>query len=270
MAILTISRQFGDRSKDLGTELAVRLGYTCIDRSLILADMKALGRQWEKSEEEFGDHYPGIWERYDWSFQAYVALTQSLILNYGLQNRVILLGRGSNFLFKGIPYALRIRFMTPKTVRAQNLLQQQDMTPDKAEWLIDRADHEMMRAVQLIYGKKIDDPAEYDLVFNQETYSEDELIRVVSDALLQKEKFETPEALKMLQLRAIAAKVKAGIATNPQLLIPTLEVEVISDTVVLRGVIHNPKEHQQIEEAAKKLAGDVPVKCELHYRGSRI
>ena len=65
---------------------------------------------------------------------------------------------------------------------------------------------------------------------------------------------------------ALAAKVKAGIATNPHFLIPTFDVVTSAEGIILRGIIHSPSEHKEIEKQAKKLAGDVLIKSELHYR----
>ncbi|RPI76893.1 MAG: transport-associated protein, partial [Desulfobacteraceae bacterium] len=69
MAILTISREYGSGAGAWGRSLAGRLGYEYIDRSRILADMKALGKEWEKYDEEYSRNYPTFWERYDRSYQ---------------------------------------------------------------------------------------------------------------------------------------------------------------------------------------------------------
>jgi len=50
------------------------------------------------------------------------------------------------------------------------------------------------------------------------------------------------------------------------MLVPTLEVIPMKDTIVIKGVVHSAKEHKAIEEEAKRIAGDINVKCELHYR----
>jgi hypothetical protein len=67
-------------------------------------------------------------------------------------------------------------------------------------------------------------------------------------------------------MRALAATIKAGIATNLRFFIPTLDVFYDGIDVVLRGVTHTPKEHRRIEDTAKELAGGISVRCELHYR----
>ena len=50
--------------------------------------MSAQGSQWEEFGKEFDEHYPNVWERFDWSFTGFVALSQSIILNYALKDNV--------------------------------------------------------------------------------------------------------------------------------------------------------------------------------------
>jgi osmotically-inducible protein OsmY len=94
----------------------------------------------------------------------------------------------------------------------------------------------------------------------------DEAVKEVKAALAERQERDTEEARKLLQMRALAAKVKAGIATNPKFFIPIFDVFTEGGTIVLRGVTHTPKEHKHIEEAARELAGGLPIRCELHYR----
>lgn len=49
-------------------------------------------------------------------------------------------------------------------------------------------------------------------------------------------------------------------------LVSTLEVTVEKGTLVLRGVVRDSKQKKRVEEAAMKLAEDVPLQFNLHYR----
>jgi len=267
MAIITISREVGSEGKEIGQSVAESLDYEYIDRSQILNDMKAVDKHWEELGEELDEHSPSVWERYDWSFRGFVALTQSIILNYGLRDRLVLMGRGGNFLFKDVPYALRIRISMPKEARIERVMKEEDLGRDTACWLIKKVDKEMAKAVYLIYGKDREDPAEYDMRFDLGVKTKEEVIEMIIKASVEKDTLNTEQARKALRMRAIAAKVKAGIATNPSFLIPTLDVEVAAESIVVNGIVHNLKEHKKVEEKAKELAGDIPVKCKLHYRG---
>jgi len=256
MAILTVSREFGSGGRDIGQAVAKQLGYEYVNKEKILDDIRPLGKKWEEWGKNLDEHCPTVWEKYDWSFRGFTALLQSHILNYALKDNVVIMGRGGNFLLKDIPYALRIRVMKRESVDR-----------DTAKWLAERTDKERSCLIHSIYGKKWDDPAEYDMVFDTGIKTVGEITNIVKDALLAKEKFNTAEAKKILTMKTVAAEIKAGILTEPAFFVPILDVYYDGKNLILRGVIHNPKEHKKIEDKAKEIAGDIPLKCELHYRG---
>ena len=271
MAILTIARKYGSGGREIGQAIAEQLNYDYIDRRRILDDMRAEGKQWEERAKQFDENYPKIWERYDWSFRGFVALNQSYFLNYALKDKVVIMGRGGNFLLKGIPCILRVRVIAPIEKRIEKVMEREGVNSENARWLIEKADHEMAGAIYLIYGRNWDNPAEYEMVFDTDIQTTDAIITIIKNGLLEKEKFNTEKARKILQLRVLAAKIKAEITTNSQYSISVLDVDpkeggMIEKGLVIRGIIHNQDDIKKIEETAKKLAGDIPIDCELQYR----
>jgi cytidylate kinase len=271
MAILTIARKYGSGGREIGQAIAEQLKYDYIDRRRILDDMKAEGKQWEERAKYFDENYPNLWERYEWSFRGFVALNQSYFLDYALKDKVVIMGRGGNFLLKDIPFVLRVRVIAPIERRIEKVMEKERVNTENARWLIEKADHEMARAIYLIYGREWDNPEEYERVFDTSIQSNDEIITAIKNALLEKEKSNTEKARKILQLRALAAKIKAEITTNPQYNLSVFDVDpkeegMIKKGLVLRGIVHNQDDVKKIEEEAKKLAGDIPVEFELQYR----
>ena len=271
MAILTIARKYGSGGREIGQAIAHQVNYDYIDRGRILNDMRAEGKQWEEQAKHFDENYPDLWERYDWSFRGFVALNQSYFLSYASKDKTVIMGRGGNFLLKGIPFVLRVRIIAPIEKRMEKVMEREGVNNENARWLIEKADHEMAGAIYLIYGRDWDNPAEYEMVFDTGIQTPDEIITTIKNGLLEKEKFNTEKASKILQLRALAAKIKAEITTDPRYSISVLDVDpkeegLIEKGLILRGTIHNQKDIKLIEEIAKKLAGDVPIECELQYR----
>jgi len=91
-----------------------------------------------------------------------------------------------------------------------------------------------------------------------------EIIQIIKNDLKIKEQFAAED--KTVRMRAEAARVRASLLANPKFFIPTLDVYHEGEGIVMRGVVHSPKEHKAVEEEAKRLAKDVPIRCELHYR----
>jgi cytidylate kinase len=266
MATLTISRQHGSSGRQIGQEIAGEIGYQYIDREQILADIRSKNQDWEKWEKEFSEHNPTIWERYDWSFRGFVALQQSLIFDYALKDNVVIMGRGANFLLKDIPYVLKVRFEAPLDKRIEMVQERENTDRATAQWMIKKLDRESKGFIGTVYGADWNVHTYYDVIFNTSVQSADVIMASLKASLAEKDQLKTEEAIKTLKMKAAAFHVKAGILTNSKFFVPTLNVFASNDTIVLKGVVHNPKEYKSIEDEARRLAGDVPVKCELNYR----
>ena len=272
MAILTISREYGSGGKEIGQAVSELMGYQYIDRQRILEDMGKVGPQWEEQAKYFDEIQPSTWERYKWSFRGFVALNQYHILNYALQDNVVIMGRGGNFLLKEISYALRVRTVAPIEKRIETVMKWEGETSSEhARWLIEKADKDMAGTVYMIYGSQWDDPKQYDMVFDTGILSYDEIISSIKDKLKKKEQFKTEETKKVLKLKVLAAKIKADIAINTKFFISSLNVDfkekgLVKYGLILRGVVHDQNDIKHIEDKAKELSGDVPIECDIQYR----
>jgi len=265
-AVLTISREFGSGGREIGQTIARELSYEYVDRDTILADIRKDGPKWEQWAKDLDEHCPTVWEKYDWSFRGFASLVQWHILEHAQKGGVVIMGRGGNFLLKGVPHAYRIRVTAPLEARIERIVKRETVDQDTAQWLCEKTDHERACFLHAVYGGRWDDPANYDAVISVAGQSVDSSVAEVKSGLAGRELAGTEEARKTLRLLAAAARVKAGIATNPRLFIPVFDVLPDGEGLVLRGITHTPKEHRRIEDEAGKLAGGLRLRCELHYR----
>ncbi|OPY89821.1 MAG: cytidylate kinase [Syntrophus sp. PtaU1.Bin208] len=267
MAILTISKEFGSSGTQIGQSVAKLLNYEYISLKQIHEDAKQPGKQWERAAEDYAGGASSLWERFDWSFMSFVALSQSFIFKYALKDNVVIMARGGNVLMRDIPYCLRIRVTAPLEKRVETVALREDISRDLARLIVKKADRELTSALNQMYGGEWDDPATFDFIFNTAQQSLDNVANAVKDACLNKDAFRTDEAVKALQLKAKAYEVKAGIATDPHLLVPTLEVVPQGGGLVVRGVVSSTEEYRGVQDEATRLAGSVPVTFDLHFRG---
>lgn len=263
-AVLTISRQYGSGGREIGQAVAREMGYAYVDREVLLEDIRRAGRKWEQWAAALDEHRPTVWEKFDWSFRGFAALMQQHILEHALRGGVVIMGRGGNFVLRGVPHAYRVHIEAPLEARIERVMKREEVDRETAKWLCERTDRERASFLHAVYGGRWDDPAEYDRLFTVAGASVDGEVREICEAL--KGLPVTEDAMKALRLRAAAARVKAGIATDPTLFLPVFDVLAEEGTLVLRGILHSPKDRQRIEDAAKHLAGDRPLRCELHVR----
>jgi len=267
VAILAISYEFGSGAEEIGRAVEAQLGYEYIALGRVLDEAKKAGGTWERFSREYGEGCPNLWERYDWSFMGFMALAQSLILGHALRDNVVLMTRGASYLLQGIPHALRIRVVAPLERRIERVMARQEISRDTAKLLVKQADWEIASVLRQLYGKKWDDPEAYEIKFDTASRPMEEILELVRTLLAAKDRLKGPEAQRQLEMRALAARIKAAVATNPEFLIPTLEVEVHGEGILMRGVARSIREHRAIDRAVRAVAGPVPVTCEIHYRG---
>jgi cytidylate kinase len=271
MAILTIAREYGSGGKEIGRRVAEEMDYDYVDRGRILEDMKKSGSQWEEQAKQFDENSPDVWERFKWSFRGYVALIQYHILNYALQDKVVIMGRGGNFLLKNVPYAMRVRTESPLKKRVETVMLWEEMNAENAQYLIEKADKEMAGAVYLTYGHSWDDRTQYDMIFDTNLQSYDEIVSIIKEELVRREQLHTPKAQEVLELKALAAKIKADLAIDPAFHISSLSVEFKEEGLVeygllVKGAVHEGDDAAQIKDFVSKVCGAVPVEFDLKYR----
>jgi len=271
MAILTISRQFGCGAEEIGEAIAKELGYTYVDRQMILDDMKQAGGKWEEKAKYFDENTPDLWERHEWSFQGYVALTQCNIYSHALKNNHVIMGRGANFLLKGVKHHLGIRIEAPMQTRIQKITTKYSVNTENAEWLIEKADQEMAGAVYMLYGRAWDDAREYDFHFDTSRNTPEEIVRIVKAAIAEKEKLYSEASQAVISLRLRAAEVRASIATDPTFNTFLLSVKPKEDGMpeyglIMRAVVSDQKDISRLKDVAVKLAGDLSIECDVRTR----
>jgi len=268
MAILTISKEFGSGGTQIGQYAAKLLNYEFISLKKIHEDARQTGQQWERVMEDYDSGYTTLWEKYDWSFMGFVALSQSIIFKHALKDNVVIMARGGNILLHDVPHCLKIRIIAPFEKRVETIAKREDITKESSRLIVEKADRELSYATSQMYGKEGNAPETYDIIFNTEQLNPEDVANTVRIGCIAKDTCKTDEAIKALRLKALAYEVKAGIATNPHFLVPTLEVIPKGQGLVVRAVVHSIKKYNDIQEEALRLAGDVPVTFELHFRGT--
>ena len=268
MAILAITKSHGSGGSKIGQKVADMSGYEFISLKKILDDTKHAGGIWERFVSEYAEDYPTIWDRHDWSFMGFMALLQSVILNYAEQDNKVIMARGACALLKDIPHALRVRITAPVEFRTQEVVRKEALPLKTARLIIQEADRAMQGAMSRLYGEDWNAQENFELKFDTSRIPKADIVEEIRNALNGKEKLNTVEAKRQLHLRTVAAQVKAVIATNPQFLIPTLEVTVEGKMIKIGGVVRSLEEQEEIEKQARIMALPERITTDFQYRGS--
>jgi cytidylate kinase len=266
MATLTISREYGSGGFEIGRRVAERLSYQLVDKERLFQDMERAGPRWARVAREVDEVCPTLWERHDWQYRGYVSQIEDLILGYAVGDNVVIIGRGGSALLRGVPFCLRVRLIAPLEARLQAIMAREGLTREAATRLIAQIDSERACYIKANYGSDWDAEDIYDLTLNTASLTHDRVVDILVENLAAKDRLATPEAKARLALAALGYRLKARIATDPRVLVPTLQVFAEKDTVVVSGIIHTPKELHLLQEIAREVCGDRPVRFDLHRR----
>src|SRR5437667_12913327 len=108
MAIVTISHQMGTGGPEIGLALAKRLDYRYVDQDLISDAARRYGCVEEKLSH-LDESKPSLFERFDVETRRYITVIQTALLEFAEADNIVLMGRGGQWLLRGIPHVPRRR-----------------------------------------------------------------------------------------------------------------------------------------------------------------
>src|SRR5713226_2981683 len=195
MAIVTISHQMGTGGPETGLALAKRLDYRYVDQDLISDAARRYGCVEEKLSH-LDESKPSLFERFDVETRRYITVIQTALLEFAEADNIVLMGRGGQWLLRGIPHALRVRITERFEPRVRNWVRRTaeltGETPNQraATEFVRRDDNDRAGRMKYLYEVDISDPALYDVVINTERLSHDAAAEVI-EGLARRPEFQT-------------------------------------------------------------------------------
>ncbi len=262
MAIVAISHEIGAGGPEIGQQLAGRLGYRYVDQDLVSNAAQKYGLLEEKLAH-LDESKPSLFERFDAETRRYITVIQTALYDFAEQDNVVLMGRGGQWLLRGIPHVLRVRVMAPFDVRVKRLtkklagpLGEQTNSRTVTE-LVRRDDAEKAGRMRYLYEVGITDPALYDLVINTEKLSVTAAVGVVAGVVGQSELTTTEASAQLVADRSLASRVQVALATHPETRKYRITVEARTGVVTLEG----PAAMDEAMDVARSVDGVRDVKA---------
>jgi len=184
MAVLTISRQFGAGGITLGKMIADKLGYTFAHTEIIqeIAKEANVSPQWvEAFEKEAGTKLSRVissmvsqkWidrilkdERGYLDEQIYLDYLVLIIAKMADEDKVVIIGRGSQYILNDHPDAFHILLVDEFENRVKFLVDRYNMTPKKATQVVTSEDKRRLNLYRKLGKMDFDNPNLYHLVLN--------------------------------------------------------------------------------------------------------
>lgn len=240
MAIVTISHQLGTWGPELGMALAQRLGYRYVDQELIQDAVRRYGLIEEKASH-LDESKPSLFERFDAETRHYITILQTTLLEFADNDNAVLMGRGGQWLLRGIPHVLRVRLIAPFEYRVRQWVKRTaevtGETPNQraAADFVRRDDSEKSGRMRYLYEVDIGDPTLYELVINAEKMPRDAVTDMVERLVRHSALQTTPAGRQVVADRALASRVQVALAMDAETRRYRITVEAQAGVVTLEG-----------------------------------
>jgi cytidylate kinase len=240
MAIVTISHQMGTGGPEIGMALAKRLGYRYVDQELISDAARRYGLA-EERLSHLDESKPSLFERFDVETRRYITVIQTALLEFAEADNTVLMGRGGQWLLRGIPHVVRIRIAAPFDQRVRYWIRRTaeltGETPSQraATDFARRDDSDKAGRMKYLYEVDIGDPMLYDAVINTEKLAFEAVVQLI-EGLARRPEFATTDAAReIVASRALASRVQVALATHPETRKHRITVEASEGVVTLEG-----------------------------------
>lgn len=240
MAIVVVSHEMGAGGTEIGQLLAQRLGYRYVDQELISAAAQRYGLLEEKLSH-LDESKPSLFERFDAETRRYITVIQTALYEFAEQDNVILMGRGGQWLLRGVPHVIRLRIIAPFETRVKRLAKKlagqmgEQTNQKRVADMIRRDDAEKLGRMRYLYEVDIRDPAYYDIVISTDKLPPEAAVEVIASAALRAELATTPGGAQLVADRALASRVQVALATHPETRKYRTTVEAKTGVVTLEG-----------------------------------
>ncbi len=221
MAIVTISHEMGSGGPEIGRALAERLRYRYVDQDMISQAARQYGVREEKLAP-LDETRPSLFERFDAATRQYITVLQSALLDVAERDDAVIMGRGGQYLLRGIAHVLRVRVIAPFDLRVKRVVKEmagkigETVDVRTAAETVRRTDQQKAGRMRYLYDADWADPTLYDLVLNTEKLSIEAAVEVIVGLLQRPELAPTEASRQLVRDRALASRVRAALAAHPE------------------------------------------------------
>lgn len=172
--VVTIARQYGSGGRDIGREVAKRLGFSYVDDELMKMAVKESGLSKDYVEQHEEAARAIIYRVYQQNYEYVNEETPSAEHLFETQKRIIeelakekdcvIVGRLANFILAGHPKALHVFVHGSEQFRIQRIMQYESTDEKTARRRMQKVDSDRRNHCKVCTGEKWGDPRFYTIV----------------------------------------------------------------------------------------------------------
>lgn len=264
MAFITLARELGSISEADVVRLSELLGMDCIGKEFVEKRFEEIGMPTD-SLREYDEKKPGFFARLFRGEPDHYLDTLRNILYFEVQkDNKLIVGRGANFLFAGIPNCLRVKLVASKEIRLKNIMEWEGCTMPVAQAMMDKSDRDRAGFCLFHYNEDWYAANSYDVVVKTDTLTLETLapfLLCAMKSIMTRERDE--QGQKLLDDKMLVNRIVFRLREQECLPLRFLVVESNNGKVVLNGLAMSEIVSQRAAEVAASVDGVVSVLNQL-------
>jgi len=188
--VVTVSRGFGSHGKHIAQALADKLGVRCCDRSILEGvaeranvDIELVKRLDENLENTNTLPWKSFFTGKSFPKERYLHHLVKVVLNISTKGGVIV-GRGAHLIL-GPDKAFRVRIIGSLETCAARVAERDQLDLEAARKLVETVNHDRAEYLRKLYGVRIDDCSDYDLVINTDRFGVEQAVELILYSMQQ-------------------------------------------------------------------------------------
>ena len=262
MPILALTREMGSLGTFVEQAVARRLGYAFV-RHQITAEAAQVYDAAEENLIATLEARPGMWEGLNEAARRYFAFIAAEVFDVALKDNVVIIGRWSTLLLRGVDHTLRVRVSAPMDIRARRIEERLGVGSDEARALVERSDRGVRARIRQFFDVEWGDPRLYDVILSTERLSVEAGADLVCHLLARPEWQPTEASRAALQDAALAARVRAALKAAAETARLNVKITARAGRLELAGTVESEAGPEAAARVAKAQPGVLAVENHL-------
>jgi cytidylate kinase len=247
MTVVTISRGSYSMGKEVAERLALRLGFECLSRDVLLEASEKFNIPEIKLVKAFIDT-PSILNSVTHGQQNYIAYIQCALTRHVCKDDIVYHGLAGHVLLKNVPHVLKVCITADFKHRVETLMEREHVSEREAKSWINKVDKERRKWTKTLYGVDPWEPGLYDLLINIGKFEVDDAVDLIFQSARIPTFQTTDESRHKMMDLALACEVRAKLVSD----FPDVKVTSTYGNVLL--YTHSGDHHlKKLHRRAKKL-----------------
>jgi cytidylate kinase len=249
MAIITLSRGTYSGAKVLAKHIAQSLDYRLLSRETIVNELAQYG--WADEKLSKAHHKKlSMLQRMNLEWVHYQACLRAVLSEAAQTENLVYHGNNGHIVLQDFPHLLNIKVVADMEDRIKAVTARNEYAIDRKEAIriVKRIDERRDRWSNFLYQADMNDISSFDMVIDLSRKSLEDAYEMIRSAVSLPQFQPTQESKKIIEDLTLAARLRARIAMETDVVDDEIEVEINDGMLNVKGGVHSLEDAEELKQ----------------------